>query len=307
MSFAIMPTLSGEIREVGSMPLDALPTAGKDAPTMTWPLYRSALGFLFALTIGACVEPARERVGGDEQEWVQASVFDRMSKVVETIDYLPFRYKLDGCYSRALYMAMELAANDFESNVVFAFAQPGAPLHVGTVEWDYHVAPLLHVGPSADRLTPMVIDPALSRSPLARDQWLTKLGHGPGDPAPPQLLMVPGSVYGTGAAEEEVEWKNVDMPDFAHLPPFKLSDIQHACALMHGYLKRESDGLGQATPENAFDAGSEAAEAALLEAKRERLVTRTQAIITTLEQKGKLTKDNPYFNPYKCRSNTTTF
>ena len=57
---------------------------------------------------------------------VTGGTFGRASAIVRGIDYLPFEYQADGCYARALYMGMELAAEGIESNAIFVFAKDEA-------------------------------------------------------------------------------------------------------------------------------------------------------------------------------------
>src|SRR5689334_17788201 len=78
-----------------------------------------------------------------DQPLVSEATFNAAFRIVKAIDYVPFQYKVDGCYARALYMSMELASEGIESNAIFAFANEEAPLTVGDIQWSYHVAPML--------------------------------------------------------------------------------------------------------------------------------------------------------------------
>ena len=124
--------------------------------------------------------------------------------VAATFNYLPYGYKEDGCYARALYMAMELAVHQIPSNSLFAFATPSRPLQVRGVSWRYHVAPLIWVNgrqPNDPKET-MVLDPGVSPSgPLTIDELLSAMGRQHGEPGGPVLVSVPGSKYGNGGLE----------------------------------------------------------------------------------------------------------
>ncbi len=68
-------------------------------------------------------------------------------KIVADINYIPFTYIVDGCYARALYMSMELAAQKIPSSAyyIFGYLQP-----TDSVSWSYHVAPALQVEDGED-------------------------------------------------------------------------------------------------------------------------------------------------------------
>jgi hypothetical protein len=242
---------------------------------------RALLPVLFLV---GCAGPADDPLQTHESSWVSDSTFQRMDAVIRGIDYLPFGYVNGGCHGRALYMGMELAAEGLESNMIFVFSN-GAALQYpmpsgGWIGWSFHVAPLLMVGPDADHLTPMVLDPALSSAPMTRTGWIAKMGYEPGAANYPTSIMVPGSVYGPDDAEAEVEWANKDIPDFAHLPSFKTSDVQSACNLMYRNIGREPNG-------GASD-------------KRKRLLARTSALLEALDAREKLERD-VVFSPDLCK------
>lgn len=274
-----------------------------------------------------------EDVGVNDSEWVTQSTFDEMARIVKTIDYLPFRYKADGCYARALYMSMELAAEGYESNAVFAFAKPGYPLLVPPISWRYHVAPLLMVGPGEKKTIPMVVDPALVSHPITRSEWIERMGRNPEGTDAPNLLMVPGSRYAPSGAYAETEWANVDLPDFESLPKFKGRDIQDSCNVMHRYLAREPQGTamvygplanlepptaeepnGQtpnAEPPNASTPGETEETATdlpppvdppteIIAEKQNKLVARTTYLFEALQRVGKV-EDGATFSAERCR------
>lgn len=241
---------------------------------------RSAAGLLLAASsLMACRGKASDDAspsGSTESDWVVQSAFDNAFTVVKGIDYLPFQYKVDGCYARALYMSMELAAKNIESNAVFAFAQPGAPLVVGVIQWGYHVAPMIEVGTSADDAVHTVIDPALSDRPITEEQWVAMMGHPANETADraPQMLFVPGSDYAPAEALADTALANYDTPNFHELAPFRTSDIQSACGVMHNYLTLEQ--------------GSSPDE---VQRKQAMLLDRSTALLTALAANGKLTAD----------------
>jgi hypothetical protein len=219
-------------------------------------------------------------VTGPEQDWVTQSTFDKAYGIVKGIDYLPFEYKDDGCFARALYMAMELASEGLESNEVFAFAAPLTQL-TPEYRWTYHVAPMLEVGPSANSLVHMIVDPSLATTPLSEDEWIAKLvpigSDGGVVDAAPTTLIAPGSDYDRYEAIHDDAHAGRDTPDFSDLPPFKQSDVQSACNFMWNYIQYEP----QATKTT-------------IDQKQGKLLARTPALLAALKARGKLTEDSPF-------------
>ncbi len=223
-----------------------------------------------------------------QDELVTQQTFAEVSRIVNGIRYLPFEYKVDGCYARSLYMSMELAAAGHESNAIFAFAKPGTALQVGNVRWGYHVAPMLFVGASYQTSRWLVIDPSLSPSALDATTWIARMGYPAATtPAPlyPAYSIVPGSAYGpsdpdanagraagTGAAVTDVR-------DFASMPPFQVREVQFACNVMHRYLGNEN--------------------AANATAKKATLVARTVELLNGLRARRKTTED-AVFSAAQC-------
>jgi hypothetical protein len=240
---------------------------------------------LLLVAVAACSSPSEATRDG-QQKSETATVFDEMFTVVQGIDYLPFQYKIDGCYARALYMSMELASNQMESNALFVFAPQGQSLVVGNVQWGYHVAPMIEVSDDAGSLTPTVIDPSLSTQPLTAQAWIAQMGYPyPDQPDYPTTLMVPGSDYAPNEAEAEQTFQNVDLPNFADLPAFHLADISNACAVMYTYIADE----GQ-LPGVTEDVAS----------KQSRLVARTGQLVQALRDDGKLDANGPAFSAANC-------
>ena len=97
---------------------------------------------------------------------------------------IPFGYPVDGCYARAHLMAAQFKKAGFESEKIFAEARKtrlvvpsdlAADVAVDaapTVEWGYHVAPVITLD-TGDRF---VIDPSLFDRPVTVAAWLAKMG-----------------------------------------------------------------------------------------------------------------------------------
>jgi glutaminase-like protein/uncharacterized protein DUF4157 len=104
---------------------------------------------------------------------------------------IPFHFPIDGCYARAQLMADRLTELGFASEKVFAIAQTPAgrsDLHVltpyardvaaptqPTVDWWYHVAPIVRVRDALGVVRETVLDPSMGVSPLELNQWLGRM------------------------------------------------------------------------------------------------------------------------------------
>ena len=202
---------------------------------------------------------------------VTGGTFGRASAIVRGIDYLPFEYQADGCYARALYMGMELAAEGIESNAIFVFAKDKAhELRIPGTDrtWNYHVAPMLQVDRESEW---KVLDPSLSSEPLDWLAWVGKMGFRPADRAFPYVVTTPGSVYASEELVARQKEQRRDVVDtFDEMPPFEIDDVAAACAVMHAYL--DVDGR----PSNAE------------RARREKLLDRTSELVSALASRRKL-------------------
>ena len=206
-----------------------------------------------------------------------------VQEVGATFNYLPYGYEEDGCYARALYVAMELAVHQIPSNALFAFATPGRPLQVRGMSWRYHVAPLLWVRgwqPNEPETT-MVFDPGVSPGrPLTIDGWLHAIGRQHGEPGGPVLVSVPGSKYGIGGIETYYD-ALYDVPSFAAMPAFNESDVLDACSVMYRYLNADTPYVGSN------------------QAKQSMLLGRTRTLLDGLVAVGKL-NHNAQFTEAAC-------
>jgi hypothetical protein len=104
---------------------------------------------------------------------------------------IPFHFPPDGCYARAQLMADRLTELGFASEKVFAIARTPAgraDLHVPTpyaedvaapaqptVNWWYHVAPIVRVRDALGVVRETVLDPSLAPAPLELLQWLGRM------------------------------------------------------------------------------------------------------------------------------------
>src|SRR5688572_5572154 len=154
-----------------------------------------ALGLLVsAVSTAACVEPPEEASASSEQpltdrDWARAVSYLR------NISYLPWGYTNDGCYARALYYTMNLAAEGIASNHVYIVAKPGYGLG-STGAWSYHVAPLVSQDSTGQLL---VLDPIWVPSnpqPIRLTDWYTMQTQWEGTANAPELRVSAGNTYG---------------------------------------------------------------------------------------------------------------
>lgn len=201
-------------------------------------------------------------------------------ELVKNIDYLPWSYTLDGCFARATYIAMELAANDIPSSNIFILNEQ---LNNG---WGWHVAPPLKPTSESESL---VIDPALIPSgPVSVQEWLSRAGS---KAASVSYAILPGSNdrkasadQATNTAPREAIPTKDDYArmthDFASMKPFKYENVVSDCQLMHQYLVKES---------HTDVAGRQA-----------KLIAQTKSLIKSLKSKGKLTGEPDNLDQIPC-------
>lgn len=199
--------------------------------------------------------------------------YRRAYSIIQKVDYIPFVVTRDGCYARALYMAMELAAEQIQSSSTFVLAAQGTLLHLndGTV-WLYHVAPMLQVPGYAAA----IMDPSMAQQPMAQSEWLAAM-HGQGA----TVYSIPGPYYGYWYGSQPFQ-SNV-ISSFAEMPSFRVEDIQHACQTANMLIGEE----------NNLTADQKAT-------KREKLADRTVYLGQMMVKVGKLTNTRG-IQHYNCQ------
>ena len=101
----------------------------------------------------------------------------------KTTEYLPFSYSPDGCWARATYMQMTLAANGVPSDVQFVrvpktiaegfkLGQKTLIAGVDGTTWGWHVAPVITTSEGQH----LVLDPGLyPNGPVINKKWASDL------------------------------------------------------------------------------------------------------------------------------------
>ncbi|MFW7380037.1 MAG: protein-glutamine glutaminase family protein [Oligoflexus sp.] len=200
----------------------------------------------------------QDRSSSQLDAYVSEDERNRAFSIIEGIDYIPFTFTQDGCYGRALYMAMELAIAEIPSSSLYIYGtlRPNPRL-----AWRFHVAPLL-----IDRYKQQtyVLDPTLATSPVSAEKWLQLVNPSAGY----QTHIQDGSTYFT-----QVDLKKPQniIDGFSELNSFRMSDVVSACQAMHSYLRYDNQGD--------------------INKRREKLLERTQELIDSLDQLGKLNHD----------------
>jgi len=150
---------------------------------------------------------------------VSLEQYQESFNIVRSVDYLPFKVTRDGCYARALFLAMELAVQGIPSSSTFVVAPQGELLYLNDgTPWLYHIAPMLQVPGYA----PMILDPAMSAAPMRQQDWLQAM-HGQNA----FVYSLPGSDYGYRYGTQVLGSQIVSSLD--QMPAFRVEDIQHAC------------------------------------------------------------------------------
>lgn len=195
-----------------------------------------------ATMLGACAEPPAEEQGSSaealtERDWSRAIAY------MGSLTYLPWSYTDDGCYARAIYYTMNLAAEGISANHVYIIAKDSAHGLGSSGRWTYHVAPLV----SRDNTNELrVLDPVYSSTPLLLSDWYDRQSIYEGTPNAPILKVAPGTSYGdrSGTIVPDPHSPSTaafrEPPRFASMPAFTISKVNAACNIMHSYIDREA-------------------------------------------------------------------
>lgn len=199
------------------------------------------------------------------------SRLDKARVVISKIDYLPFGFKKDGCFARALYMGMELAIHGISSSnqYIFGNLKPNSD-----TKWIYHVAPLVEVG---GNLRFAIFDPSFSRLPLTVKQW--KRFSRPTGSA--ELYIAPASHYRKSQVQKAsmlgkkgYSARSV-FRKVKRYPKYRIAHIANACHTSWKYIGQEK-----------FIQNKE------MRNKRFRLENRTKYLIRRLKEIGILNHDS---------------
>ena len=143
------------------------------------------------------------------------------STVLKSIDYIDWTDVRLGCEARALYGAMESAAQKLKDYSLYIFPEPGQKISndiVGT-EWDYHVAPIFSENGGL-----RMLDKAFSEEVLTIPKWIKKVDSDWIEGKKYRMLLAPGSfftrseTYENSDADYEVHY-NLYSEDWRNHPP----------------------------------------------------------------------------------------
>ncbi|WP_110514052.1 WXG100 family type VII secretion target [Herpetosiphon llansteffanensis] len=169
----------------------ATPTPTPPEPPLKLPFLQKFIDFMLKAT---------EIWRNDRADGVQVNQDGSVSYADATLIFedmanepdIPFQFPDDGCYARAHFMAYRISERygidindvdkvfiygDLEAQTSFIYDQvtiggttDTSSTADGTVNWAWHVAPIINVR-QGDINVPMVIDPSLSNRPLTIEQW----------------------------------------------------------------------------------------------------------------------------------------
>jgi hypothetical protein len=187
---------------------------------------RAAVVVAVAVALGGASSCKRSQLedASAAKAWVDQTTADRAYAVLAGVDYLPTSYTRNGCYARALLIAMELADQGIPSSQVYLYGGV-SPDPRSQPEWVFHVAPLLRVRETGKDL---VMDPGFFAGPVERAEWQRRFATGT---SPLRSVVLPGSFYVTEAmAGSLLEGKLVDriVGSYEEMPPFRGQDVVDA-------------------------------------------------------------------------------
>jgi hypothetical protein len=216
---------------------------------------------IYVLTACGTPTPFNDDINGSQSKsYVTYDQARRAFELVGGVDYLPFEYKLDGCYARSMYMAMELASEKIASSSQFAM---GSLEPSREISWWYHVAPMLvatkedpkkakaeatytyQKGSSKEILAtqanvePIILDPSLHNSPVWRSNWIKSL-KAKGEL---ELIAIPGNQNNPYMAYS-YKYDKYDLArSYEEMGEFSIYDIEASCLVMLEYLELEGQDL----------------------------------------------------------------
>ncbi len=82
---------------------------------------------------------------------------------------IAWKYKKDGCYSRAHLVARRFQEEGIDVGKVWINGDLQIPKD--NIHWQYHVAPIVYVDKGNNEVQRMVIDPAIADKPLSVEEW----------------------------------------------------------------------------------------------------------------------------------------
>lgn len=177
------------------------------------------------------------------------------------ISYLPYEYAEDGCWVRAPFLGMELAAHDIPSAGISVQTCDGGFGLTGPegVSWKHHVTIVIRREGAL-----RVIDPMLADRLLTKEEWLAAI-----DADDDAKVSINSAAYPTGSidlacgsytGEEEHLVDSV-----GEMSPFLFDNVMIHCAYMRQYL---------------HESGRDTA------AREERLILRTRELVLQLYEIG---------------------
>ena len=199
---------------------------------------------LLAPAVSACAVTADEDVGASTEDALTERDWGRAISYLGSLDYLPWGYTDDGCYARAIYYTMNLAAEGISSNHVYIIAKDDQHRLGASNRWRYHVAPLV----SRDSTNELrVLDPVYSSQPLTLRDWYDRQSQWENTEHAPTLRIAAGTTYGNLSSGTVVpDPHNASTATFrepvtfASMPAFQLSNVNSACAVMHRYIDSDT-------------------------------------------------------------------
>lgn len=100
----------------------------------------------------------------------------KLFQAAQGMDDIAWGYRQDGCYARAHLMARRFEEMGYHVDKIWIKGDLKVDFKDGqNIEWNFHVAPVVHV-PNADgSTTPYVIDPSIMEEPVPMQQWMQRM------------------------------------------------------------------------------------------------------------------------------------
>ncbi len=261
------------------------------------------VAFLFPLA-AAVATHACKTTGSDtslKDAVVSSESAQTAFQIVEnTRRYLPYEFSANGCFARATYMQMELAAEGVPSRVVYVRAAYvpqvdswayGTP-RLGAEQWTYHVAPVIKVITGSSTME-VVLDPGLEPNrrggAMILEDWLAAMKAQKFQEAPmgavSRAVEAPEDTFVVSRAPDtsngplaHTNVRGQVIRTVGEMPSFLIEKIAQ-------YFEDMDSFLIAAVEKNRISREE-------MKSRRELLTRRTLALIPALKGQGRLTSEN---------------
>lgn len=125
---------------------------------------------------GQSYDLSRDILANASPKTIDMQTATRLFNQARAMDDISWNYKADGCYARAHLMARRFETQGIHVDKVWIKGDLRVP--EASIQWNFHVAPIVYVEDENGNVEKMVIDPSLMDGPVPVEQWSAKMEKG---------------------------------------------------------------------------------------------------------------------------------